>query len=534
LIVDDEVHIAGGIKDSVEWDKFRIAGVRVAYSVRQAKEMIGSSSVDIVICDIEMPEEDGFELLNWINRHYPATQFVFLTCHASFDFAQKAIQLGSLDYILKPVLPATLEKMIVKAMDGIAKYRETSQLQENFIHYQGLWSAHLPLLIERFWQDLVNDRIPNQLEAIEERIRAVSKSYRGDASYLPVLMSIRKWTKNLSVRESHILGYALRKAAEETILSGGRIGHVVAVNPNTLLAVITEPDGTGPDRETLRQDCENYIDACQRYFYCNLNCYIGEAGHIREIKDGYTKLLELDRRNVSSNDNRVWLYQEQVHREQDKTIHSPDLSLWSRLLICYNKAKLQQEISDYLDSIGTLEGLDRDWLYIFYQDFLQVVHMALKQKGLKAHLVLNNILSLEHSLVATRSLSDLKQCVLEIADKVVNVIQELELKLTLSDRVKQYVAQNINRDFSRQDLAEHLGLTTDYITKLFKKETGTSIADYIVEERINSARTLLAKTEMPVSDIALLVSYNNFSYFAKIFKKMTGCTPVEYRKIHSA
>lgn len=96
-------------------------------------------------------------------------------------------------------------------------------------------------------------------------------------------------------------------------------------------------------------------------------------------------------------------------------------------------------------------------------------------------------------------------------------------------RAMDYIRRNIDRDLSRADIAEAIYLNPEYLSRLFKKETGSSLNDYIVTEKMRAAQSLLGDTNIPVSIIATKVGYSNFSYFSQVFKKYTGLSPVEYR-----
>ena len=82
---------------------------------------------------------------------------------------------------------------------------------------------------------------------------------------------------------------------------------------------------------------------------------------------------------------------------------------------------------------------------------------------------------------------------------------------------------------SREHLSEMFYFAPDYITKIFKKETGMSFKNYIIEKRLDLARKLLQKTDDSIRDISLKVGYDNYSYFTRLFKKSFGVTPVEFR-----
>jgi two-component system response regulator YesN len=72
-------------------------------------------------------------------------------------------------------------------------------------------------------------------------------------------------------------------------------------------------------------------------------------------------------------------------------------------------------------------------------------------------------------------------------------------------------------------------LNPDYLTRVFKKETGLSISDYVMGQRLGMAADLLSSTDLPVGAIAAKVGYANFSHFSRMFKKHTGLGPIEYR-----
>jgi two-component system response regulator YesN len=97
LIVDDEPLAVRGVKAAIQWDMLGIETIYTAYNAAQAKEVYTNHRIDIMLCDIEMPEDSGLDLLVWVREHYPATETIFLTCHADFAFAKQAIQLGSFD-----------------------------------------------------------------------------------------------------------------------------------------------------------------------------------------------------------------------------------------------------------------------------------------------------------------------------------------------------------------------------------------------------------------------------------------------------
>lgn len=98
----------------------------------------------------------------------------------------------------------------------------------------------------------------------------------------------------------------------------------------------------------------------------------------------------------------------------------------------------------------------------------------------------------------------------------------------------EYLDNNFNETYDRVKLAERFGLNEDYMGQLFKKVTNTNIANYINMKRIEAAKQLLKETDSKVIDIAFHVGFDNLTYFYRHFRKHTGYSPIEYKRIMRA
>ena len=87
--------------------------------------------------------------------------------------------------------------------------------------------------------------------------------------------------------------------------------------------------------------------------------------------------------------------------------------------------------------------------------------------------------------------------------------------------------------FPREEVSAYVGLHPDYLNRLFKKETGVSLKEYIADVKVHMACELLEQTDFLVGEIGEMVGYVNFSSFTTFFKNRTGLTPVAWRKEHS-
>ncbi|MBQ9061328.1 MAG: helix-turn-helix transcriptional regulator [Eubacterium sp.] len=97
--------------------------------------------------------------------------------------------------------------------------------------------------------------------------------------------------------------------------------------------------------------------------------------------------------------------------------------------------------------------------------------------------------------------------------------------------VIRYIQKNYADNISLNDAAESVHLTTTYLSYIFHKETDITFSEYLQSCRIDRARELLEHTDEKVREIGQMVGYNDNRHFSKTFKKVTGVTPLEYRKM---
>ncbi len=132
LIVDDEMVSVKGMLEGIDWKDCGIDGkIWTAYSAEWALKILNVQQVDLLLCDIEMPGASGLDLLRAIREINEELPCIFLTCHASFEYAQEAISLRCTDYILKPAPYELIAEKIKKACEDIARKRR-GQAQEKY------------------------------------------------------------------------------------------------------------------------------------------------------------------------------------------------------------------------------------------------------------------------------------------------------------------------------------------------------------------------------------------------------------------
>ena len=122
----------------------------------------------------------------------------------------------------------------------------------------------------------------------------------------------------------------------------------------------------------------------------------------------------------------------------------------------------------------------------------------------------------------------------EVVKMIDILFDKVNVKGKISDDgmkvVVDYIERNIKKGISLEDVANHVNISTYYLSKIFKKEMGVNFITYITDRKMELAKEMLTTTDVPVLNIALDLAYNDANYFSKAFKKKTGYTPSEYRE----
>ena len=92
-----------------------------------------------------------------------------------------------------------------------------------------------------------------------------------------------------------------------------------------------------------------------------------------------------------------------------------------------------------------------------------------------------------------------------------------------------YIYSHIKERITIQVLADHTGLSTNYLSRIFKQNLGVSVSDYIREQKIEKATHLLRYSDKSIVDIANYLAFSSQSHFIQTFESFTGLTPKKYR-----
>ncbi|QJD84748.1 response regulator transcription factor [Cohnella herbarum] len=527
LVVDDEIYALKGITQGIDWSDLPIEDILEAEDVTEAKRLLEEQNVDLVISDIEMPGLNGLELLRWIRDHRPHTLTVFLTGHARFDYAQEALHNGCFDYVLKPVDHDALKVIVERAIAEIGMRKERQKIEETVDNNRKQWTSQLPILVERFWQDVLAGRVRLSPDRLNRQLEYYDMPLTADSRILPILLSIEQWNVELDARDESIMEYALRKAAAEIIL-GEWPGMALQDRNELNMALLYLREGAVVNRADLLKRCGEYVRACNDYFHCRVSCYVGEAVGINELVDAFERLQQLERSNVSAPQTVLDSLASGQGTANPTGISLPSFIDWGMLLDNGGYEELCARIQETLNN-WQAESASRESLELFQYGILHMLYQAAYRKGCSIYDVftVNELTDAQ----AIRSTQQLAAWAGKMVSKMGLALAERQRDASaVIAKVQSYILDNLHMELTRDNIANSVYRNPAYLSRLFRKETGFSLSDYIAQLRIERAKRFLVDTNDKVSNIAESVGYVHFSYFAKLFKKMTSLSPQEYRK----
>ena len=195
---------------------------------------------------------------------------------------------------------------------------------------------------------------------------------------------------------------------------------------------------------------------------------------------------------------------------------------------------MKKEFINYLiKEINTktrLKLLDGNRLNSMVLEVQQAIYSHLAKEGVSISLLLGDEVSEKMRGKASQSAEDIIKWTNYILEKVFSYENQLEKNQTLIDKINRYIEQHYMEDIGRNEIGEVFYLMPEYLARIYKRKTGKVLKDAINEYRIKKAQQLLLEPEAKVSEVALQVGFDNYSYFSTLFKKYTNCSPNEYKR----
>lgn len=521
LIVDDDKILVDKLEETVQWEKIGISMVFTAYNIRQAQKLLEEFPIQFLLCDIDMPQGSGLELLEWIRNNQMEIECVFLSSYANFAYAQKALRLSTREYLLKPISNFDLEMVLSRIIEETrAKWEEEAKNEET--------GSQQKRGKAEFWEVFFKDP-SSQRELLKQAIG--EKLYGEEDQILLETIKIFADDKDLNYKKDlSLFNFVIRNITSEFYEKKQQnLEAVVPVSDYEWVLVFRQPE----DETLFLEACtelKNYLNKILPQRSC---IYIGEKRPVRETATGW-KQIEIMEKNILPGEDGILLEKNIPGKSRcldgNVTYKMPPWEVWHKALgNAQDTEGVCQDICDFLRATFEEGELTIGNLERFLRELEQLIYCYLGEQQTRFS-----------QLFDSREFDRKEKDSYHSVDAAVSFIKWIFESLkrcggTQKDQedvvtcVKEYIEQHLNEELSRGLLAKKVFLSEDYVSKLFKNTTGMSIPGYIAARRMEKAKDYLVHSNMPVSRIALEVGYSNFSYFSKSFRDQTGMTPNEYR-----
>ena len=223
------------------------------------------------------------------------------------------------------------------------------------------------------------------------------------------------------------------------------------------------------------------------------------------------------------------LSEEQAEQEPSP-VQLPDSGELMQYLEQQDRSGILRYLRDYMGKLSKEGRMDRSALRLLHQDFLQLVYSYLQRHEIQAHTLYQDPVSQQLQQLADSSSFDMIKWASYVADTALKYVSEVRQTGTVVSHAEAYIREHFREDISRDDVAAAVYVTSSYLSRVFRTETGMKITDFLTRCRIEEAKRLLRTTDQSVSGIAVESGFESFSYFSTVFKKVVGMTPVQYRK----
>lgn len=512
LLVDDEADILDGIIAAIDFEALGIHNVYAASNAAHAKKIMESYPIDIIITDIEMPNESGLALLEWINQNELPVVSILCTAYAYFDYAQKALSSKAFSYYLKPIYYEDLSKIIASAVQEVERRR----MQSDYIRYGKRWGNLQTQIKSFFWKELIlggMGKEPADLAYLED---TYGISYPKEDRFCAVLIDLVKTGKNADETAGVIV------LMERIYACSGRDGLMIeaAFSPrSSVIYVVCKTDDPASFLRKLIQESSAELGM-------DINCYYLEQVPYLSLIRAFHQTENIYRDDFSLSNQVVNVSQ---YHHENRAYNNSRLKDWEYLLSQNKTAEIYTEAERMLKSSIFVEGARYADRGAFRLDIIQLVNVVLYKHGIRSGELLQQIKESEIYENSGKSIENMMRFVRYVLEAAMEcVAKAADINDAINVALK-YIDDNISSDLSRESIAKLMYLNPDYFSRLFKKRMGCSVGTYIRDRRLELAKELLVYSNKSIGMIAYDIGYESMSYFSQIFKKYTGVRPKEYR-----
>lgn len=523
LIIDDETSTRKGLIRHIDWDALGIAAVEEAKDGIDGLEAARVFLPDIILSDICMPGMNGIELAAGVKAFLPDCRLIFLSGYSDKEYLKAAIHLSAVSYIEKPINLEEVRHAIGKAVAMCVGDREKKLADKQMI---SALAGSLPLIKQNVVAGLIGQK--TAFNDLARELGLIGVPFEGKDCYTAMILQLAL-SGNQSGEESQAAAGELLQLLDESLCD---IKHICAMEDNRRIHAVLSFAAT-QDRNRLvtsfhamKARLKERFPACAGVF-CAVGQTVMGADHIRQsyqtAESALQKLFFLGYGQIVCYESRA---------EDPICLSEGIYSHFAELLQTQDRERTIPFIENLCRELNLHRETDVDEVKnIFFKLALALFREAEKRgvglsdaQGNRERYIWAQISSFE-------TMQEIRDYLAGKTALLFENIEEFESNSRAIADVMKYIQKHYAAcELSNKTLAESVYLTPTYLSTLFKKETGKTIGEYLIEVRIEKSKELLKEPRVKLFEVARNVGYSDANYYAKAFKKQTGMTPSEFRE----
>ena len=537
LIAEDELWLRKRLVSTIDWSSYGISEVYEAEDGGEALEIALKEKPDIVITDIRMPELSGIDLMKKLNENSIFSKMIVVSGYDDFEYAQGALRMGAINYLLKPVDEEELLDSVKRCVEELKKEKN----KETVFDKQ---SAASEMLMEHIYEDLIFETSEKRTEELLQKLSRKEIGFPFQSAAV-VNMQVREHTffVNDKVKSDMWSVYQwLRRNLQEDCYEC----QYLYMRGSQIVLLLFGDDPEAKFMERVENWVQLILEALQKEL--NISLFMA-AGDVTDDFSGIHRSYEMAQKKIKekrAEEKRILALRNQETEQElntrfDDVYGEYDFKLLIKEIRNGDSEKAQTELQAILQSSSRrLQSADMMKLQLFYMNFINRIAGAClpeceaysDELAMQCMTVMRELIYIGSDTIVT----EMWDCLRKFVEKLVEVYQENngKRKHWMIDQVLQYVEENYNTALSTRDIAGRFFMNTSYFSKLFHEQMGCTFSNYLINVRVEKAKMMLTQTNMKLYDIAEAVGYTNVQYFSTIFKEKEGLTPSAFRQMRSA
>lgn len=523
LIIDDEQLIRQGVYDQLLEMKLPVDEILIASGADQAREILEHKEIQIFLCDIVMPQEDGITFAKWVLKQYPDSKFIFLTAHSDYTYMKEAISIQSFDYLLQPVAKEELFQVVNRAIMQVTLEAKNKKL---FQCRKFLIDNEIDILEGnslRYLQGLTENK-KYLTNLIEQRTGTLEEDTLFCVVYVQVLKPKSAWKE----KDKDILREIYYNIFEE-VMGELDIRPIILLRSDlsgSVFVLLRFCEGNKREPPVIADYLNNFRVLYNKVTGTELAIYYTSYCDISMIRGQTKNLLKEVYENVTHVGS-VFFVGDKGEKVAE---YSFDIQFnsWRMLVNRDRLEEFRQSLFAYLDYHVMKKDVDRNFLMKLHSRISELILRKIAEEKISTNDIFDQNYSYYDFMYSFDDTEKFKEMISKVLEKIRRLMGREEQNPV--ERVVSYIRENIEKDISVGVLADLIGVTPEYLSRIFKKVKGVSLKKYIINEKIEAAKILLTTTTLPVTLISENVGYGNYSNFTYTFHQIVGCTPTEYRQ----